>query len=652
MAIVDAATEVFAQLGFAGAQMADVAAAAGVSVGTIYNYVEGKEALLLLCAERPFIDITEGRALPVPAPDRGELLGRLEATLARHVRIESLERALEGPCRPDGVDAQLREIVGDLFDLLTATRVGPTRWSAAHARPPIWPSCSTGAYGCGSSPNSRSTSAGPTTRGPLRAPLTPQLAARVRARGRHVVGPSPASRSGATRHRCRAGSQRCDRARDRLARDRARRPVNRCAVAAAIVLVASACSQSAPTPRAESSPTSTRAIPAAAGERAEIRVNAAALGAIADRYRSSCKSPGAAVALRTSDGRDHFALSGRLAPGIALDRGTQFLAGSVTKLFVATVAYQLVAVHRLALGDTVDRYLPGWPRGNQITVAMLLGHRSGMGDFGNDFGKQLTDLVLSDLGRVFSYHDVLDLVRAVPPVAPPGTTYHYSNANYIVLGAILQRVSGSTLGRLIDDRIIEPLRLSRTLYGPDDLVAAARVVFHGLFDVAGTGTPIDIGAFPRNAALTVDPAGAGLFSSLPDLLTFVNALFATNTLLGAASRSALSRSVSTLNAKALLLDGRFAIAGHGGASPGAQTVVAYDRTSATTVAVWCNRLDPGVNELLASVIAARDAFELAVRYGSAAATGAASSPRPARVNRFASSQPIVRITSPPTASRK
>jgi len=123
LAIVDAATEVFAQVGFASAQMVDVARVAGVSVGTIYNYVEGKGALLLLCAERPFADIAEGRALPVRAPERAELLDRLEATLARHVRVESLERALEGDIRPGAVDARLREIVGELFDLLAATRV-------------------------------------------------------------------------------------------------------------------------------------------------------------------------------------------------------------------------------------------------------------------------------------------------------------------------------------------------------------------------------------------------------------------------------------------------------------------------------------------------------------------------------------------------
>jgi AcrR family transcriptional regulator len=104
--------------------MVDIARVAGVSVGTLYNYVEGKGALLLLCAERPFADIATGRALPVPTPDRVELISRLDQTLAAHVRVAALERALAGVVRADAVDTQVREIVGELFDLLAATRVG------------------------------------------------------------------------------------------------------------------------------------------------------------------------------------------------------------------------------------------------------------------------------------------------------------------------------------------------------------------------------------------------------------------------------------------------------------------------------------------------------------------------------------------------
>ncbi|CAN5632784.1 hypothetical protein BH10ACT1_BH10ACT1_26150 [soil metagenome] len=315
--------------------------------------------------------------------------------------------------------------------------------------------------------------------------------------------------------------------------------------------------------------------------------------------------------MRRRDGQRTYAVSGAYAPGVALGRDGQFLAGSVTKLLVAAVAYQLIASGDLSLDDVVDRFVPDWPEGRRITLAMLLGHRSGMGDFGNDFSAQLRRLVLADLTRDYSYDEVLDLVRAVPRIAAPGATYHYSNANTIVLGAILRAVTHRSLGQLLEARVIRPLELNRTLYGPDDLAAADAATFHGLFDISGVGSPVDIGAFPRTAALTIDPAGAGLLSSIPDLLTVTHALFATDRVLGATGRAGLIRSVSTLTASDLLLDGPYVVHGHGGASPGAQTVVAYDAAHGTTVAVWCNRLDPGDQELLPSVLAARDLLESA-----------------------------------------
>lgn len=116
--IVDAATEVFGRAGFARAQMADIAAVAGVSVGTLYNYVEGKEALLLLCAEHPFGGVAEARPLPVTVPDRAALVEAVEATLAAEVRVPALEAALADPGEPTGMG----EVVGELFDLFARTR--------------------------------------------------------------------------------------------------------------------------------------------------------------------------------------------------------------------------------------------------------------------------------------------------------------------------------------------------------------------------------------------------------------------------------------------------------------------------------------------------------------------------------------------------
>lgn len=330
------------------------------------------------------------------------------------------------------------------------------------------------------------------------------------------------------------------------------------------------------------------------------------LDAIARRYHEACRSPGAAVSLRRADGTIELATAGELAPSTPLTADSQLLAGSVTKLFVGAVALQLVAEGRLDLDETVAGHLPDWPRGAEITVEMLLGHRSGMGDYGNDFGDELRDRVLADLTREYAYDEVLDLVRAVPRVGEPGGRYHYSNANTIVLGAVVRHVTGQELGPLFDERIVAPLGLAHTVYGPDDLDAAAATDLHGLFDVAGDGELIDIGPFPRAAALTIDPAGAGLISTLPDLLVATGALFGDDSVLAAPERQVLSAEVSTIDAADLLLDGGDDIDGHGGVSPGTQVLVAHDHGHDTTVAVWCNRLDPGPDELLPSVLAARE----------------------------------------------
>jgi AcrR family transcriptional regulator len=104
--------------------MTDVARMASVSVGTLYNYVEGKEVLLLLSAERPFIDIYAGREFPIAEPNRIELISRLEETLTEHVRVPALERALSSPVQDGWLEEQIGDIAGELFDLVASTRAG------------------------------------------------------------------------------------------------------------------------------------------------------------------------------------------------------------------------------------------------------------------------------------------------------------------------------------------------------------------------------------------------------------------------------------------------------------------------------------------------------------------------------------------------
>jgi D-alanyl-D-alanine carboxypeptidase len=379
------------------------------------------------------------------------------------------------------------------------------------------------------------------------------------------------------------------------------------AVALVALVATSACgSTSPPAPPANGSTPSIEAHVDTTRPGASIAE--ADLTAIAERARVACASEGAVVGVLVPRRQRSVVAAGRFAPAVPLDRRSQYFAGSVTKLLVATLVLQLVDQGDLALEDHVDRFID-WPRGSELTIDMLLSHRSGMGDFGNDFSDDLRDLVLADLNRTFTYDEVLEIVASVPPVGEPDASYHYSNANYIVLGAIVEEITGLSLGEAMQRRVIEPLGLTDSFSGPDDLPRLDGVVFHGLFDVTGNGTPIDIGAFPRAAAFTVDPAGSGLITTADETLMLLDAMFGTDKLLSPTARDYLASHVSTLTSDALLLDSSRHIVGHGGASPGAQVIAAHDLDTGTSTVAWCNRLDPGPNELLATILASHELLD-------------------------------------------
>ncbi|MFG1906427.1 serine hydrolase domain-containing protein [Kribbella sp. NPDC048928] len=142
----------------------------------------------------------------------------------------------------------------------------------------------------------------------------------------------------------------------------------------------------------------------------------------------------------------------------------RFRAGSISKTFVATVVLQLVAEGRMRLDDPVERYLPGVvPNGENITVRQLLNHTSGLYDFKKT-------LVMPPGAEFYTYQyrtwtAAEQIARAVanPPVfKEPGSQFDYSNTNYLVLGEIIEKVTGRTYGEEIERRLIRPLRLHGT----------------------------------------------------------------------------------------------------------------------------------------------------------------------------------------------
>ncbi|WP_244176820.1 serine hydrolase [Streptomyces albus] len=257
------------------------------------------------------------------------------------------------------------------------------------------------------------------------------------------------------------------------------------------------------------------------------------LAAAVERLADAADAPGAAAYTREG-GRARFATAGvadrrsdrRIGPA---DR---FRAGSVTKVFIATVVLQLRAEGALRLSDPVERYLPGLLRGRgydgtRVTLRQLLTHTSGLFDYVRD-----PRLAAESFGPGFSTHrydtrSPRELVRAAlrhRPYFAPGTGYRYSNTDYILLGLVVERVTGRPYARAVEERIIRPLDLSGTSF-PGTRHALPRP--HGrAYSAAAAPGGSRSGALVDVTELNPSTAGAAgeMVSTLGDLDRFLRAL--------------------------------------------------------------------------------------------------------------------------------
>ncbi|WFR73096.1 serine hydrolase [Prescottella defluvii] len=146
--------------------------------------------------------------------------------------------------------------------------------------------------------------------------------------------------------------------------------------------------------------------------------------------------------------------------------------GSVTKPFTATIVMQLVSEDRVQLDAPIDTYLPGvlsanGTDGRAITVRQLLQHRSGIPEFAGE--PSADELVAAARNTTLAPAEAVAIALRQPPQFEPGTRFAYTNTNYIVLGMLIERVTGRVYSDELDSRIIGPLGLSDTyLPGPGE----------------------------------------------------------------------------------------------------------------------------------------------------------------------------------------
>ncbi|MFD7257905.1 serine hydrolase domain-containing protein [Streptomyces sp. NPDC059874] len=206
--------------------------------------------------------------------------------------------------------------------------------------------------------------------------------------------------------------------------------------------------------------------------------------------------------------------------GAAMDTKARFRIGSVTKTFSTVVLLQLVAEKKIELDTSVNHYLPGLLPDDRITVRHLLTHRSGLADY--------TDAMFADTvpgfeavrNKVFGYEELVKLSLGEPRTTEPGVSYKYSNANFVVVGMLIEKVTGHPIAKEYDRRIIKRLGLRNTSYvHPGREIKGLHV--HGYLTPDEAGAPLVDST--EQTVSWAQSAGA-MISNPADLSTFMSAL--------------------------------------------------------------------------------------------------------------------------------
>jgi CubicO group peptidase (beta-lactamase class C family) len=139
------------------------------------------------------------------------------------------------------------------------------------------------------------------------------------------------------------------------------------------------------------------------------------------------------------------------------DTDTRFNLGSVGKMFTGVAIAQLVEQGQLSFDDTIGEYLTGFPEdvADEITIDQLLTHTSGMGDF-------MRDGYPDQAKAAETATDLLALIVDEPLLFEPGTRESYSNSGYVVLGAIIEAISGQSYYDYVRAHIFDPAGMTST----------------------------------------------------------------------------------------------------------------------------------------------------------------------------------------------
>jgi CubicO group peptidase (beta-lactamase class C family) len=281
---------------------------------------------------------------------------------------------------------------------------------------------------------------------------------------------------------------------------------------------------------------------------------------------------------------------------------TRFNLGSMNKMFTAVAVAQLAQAGKLKFTDTIGRHLPGYPNRDaaaRVTIHQLLTHTGGIPNF---FGPQYD----TRRDALLTLADYLALFAAEPLRFPPGARWEYSSGGYVVLGAIVEKVSGRSYHDYVRAHVFEPAGMAQSAATPKAELAAGTAA--GLTRMQ-RGPQGPQGAPPeaerrsnRDRLPGRGSSAGGGYSTAGDLLRFANALLAhklldaEHTALVLAGKVPMPRGQYAYGFSDRVVGGR-RVVGHNGGFPGVNAELHVFPDTRDVVIVLSNYDPPSATQL-------------------------------------------------------
>ena len=222
-------------------------------------------------------------------------------------------------------------------------------------------------------------------------------------------------------------------------------------------------------------------------------------------------------------------VGGNFSDGTPVSVKNPFLSTSIAKTFTATLIMQLQEAGKLDVDDRLAEYLSsnsingihryrGVDYSKEVRIKQLLQHTSGIPDYFEDApksGPTFMELLFADTDKIWTPKETIDFAKSkLTPHFPPGKGYHYSDTEYVLLGLLIEELTGKKLHEALFEKIIEPLKMEHTYMNlhskPIDTTTTGAVAEFYVDD-------IEVGHF---RSLSADWGGGGLVTTSKDLLKF------------------------------------------------------------------------------------------------------------------------------------